>query len=118
MSRLLIAVDNVLTNLPNSKFLIAGDFNEHRPSMQRELVARGFAGVVPEGAATHKDGHHLDQIFANFSVDVQQLPEGSVDSDHRSFLVTATIVKDQGDVDLRHLPRHYTQADMRRLANE
>ena len=33
MSRLLIAVDNVLTNLPNSKFLIAGDFNEHRPSM-------------------------------------------------------------------------------------
>ncbi len=33
MSRLLIAVDNVLTNLPNCKFLIAGDFNEHRSSM-------------------------------------------------------------------------------------
>jgi hypothetical protein len=71
MTRLLLAVDNVLTNLPNSKFLIAGDFNEHRSSMQRELVARGFVGVIPEGSATHKDGHHLDQIFANFSVDVQ-----------------------------------------------
>ena len=118
MGRLLLAVDNVLTNLPRSKFLIAGDFNEHRASMQRELVARGFVGVIPEGLNTHRDGHHLDQIFANFSVDVQQLPEGTVDSDHRSFLVTATIVKDQGDVDLRHLPRQHTKADMRKLANE
>jgi hypothetical protein len=33
----------------------------------------------------------LDQIFANFAVDAEQLPQGTVDSDHASFLITTTV---------------------------
>ena len=118
IQRLLFAVDNVLANLPNSKFLIAGDFNEQRPQVQNKLCARGFQSVIPEGHATHTAGNQLDQIFANFAVDVEQLPQGTVDSDHASFLITSTIVKEQPDVDLRQLPRQVRQQDVRALAND
>ena len=45
-------------------------------------------------------------------------PQGTVDSDHASFLITSTIVKEQPDVDLRQLPRQVRQQDVRALAND
>ena len=70
VQRLLIAIDNVLAKLPSSKILIAGDFNEQRPTIQKKLLLRGFKAAIPEGRATHAGGNQLDQVFANFSVDV------------------------------------------------
>ena len=74
--------------------------------------------MIPDGHATHSAGNQLDQIFANFAVDAEQLPQGTVDSDHFSFFITATVSKDQGDVDLRQLPRQVRQQDVRALAND
>ena len=74
--------------------------------------------MIPDGHATHIAGNQLDQIFANFAVDVEQLPQGTVDSDHASFLITASITKEQHDVDLQHLPRQVRQQDVRALAND
>ena len=105
IDRLLIALDGVLSNLPKSKIIIAGDFNEQRPHVQSRLRERGFQSVIPEGHATHIAGNQLYQIFTTFAVDVEQLPQGTVDSDHASFLITATVTKEQHDVDLRQLPR-------------
>ena len=85
--------------------IIAGDFNEQRPVIQTKLIKRGFKAVIPEGHATHIAGNQLDQVFANFAVDVMQLPAGTVNSDHASFTITATITQEPGDVDLRQLPR-------------
>ncbi len=42
IDRLLIALDGVLSKLPSSKFIVAGDFNEQRPHVQNKLHARGF----------------------------------------------------------------------------
>ncbi len=71
--------------------IIGGDFNEQRPLIQKMLITRDFKAVIPEGHATHAAGNQLDQVFANFAVDVEQLPEGTVNSDHTSFLITTTI---------------------------
>ena len=60
----------------------------------------------------------MDQILANFAVDVEQLPQGTVDSDHASFSITASITKEQHDVDLHQLPRQVRQQDVRALAND
>jgi len=57
VQRLLFAIDNVLANLPKSKFIIAGDFNEQRPHVQAKLRARGFKAAIPEGHATHPAGN-------------------------------------------------------------
>ena len=42
IDRLLIALDCILSKLPSSKFIIAGDLNEQRPHVQTRLRARGF----------------------------------------------------------------------------
>ena len=118
IDRLLIALDGVLSKLPSSKFILAGDLTEQRPHVQSKLRARGLLSAIPDGHATHSAGNQLDQIFANFAVDVEQLTKGTVDSDHASFLITASITKEQHDVDLQHLPRQVRQQDVRALAND
>ncbi len=71
--------------------IVAGDFNEQRQVIQKKLIARGFKAAIPEGHPTHSAGNQLDQVFANFGVDVEQLPAGTVNSDHTSFVITTTI---------------------------
>ena len=43
---------------------------------------------------------------------------GTVNSDHASFIITANVTQELGDVDLRQLPRHVSQRDIRALAND
>ncbi len=58
--RIVLAIDKLQEDLPNSRILILGDFNEHRAHVTHQLAARGLAAAIPEGTPTHNRGGHLD----------------------------------------------------------
>jgi hypothetical protein len=64
----------VLEKMLSSKILIADDFNEQLSKFARKSTARGFRGIIPDVTLTHASGNHLDQIFSNIEVAVEQLP--------------------------------------------
>ena len=106
-------VDRLLTQLPTSRILVVGDFNEKRADMQKALARHRLLPVLEEGTATHKAGGHLDQILTN-----TQLPWTFADvglrTDHKSFVIDILIEKRDDDVSLDNMPTQVRQADIRK----
>ncbi len=106
-------VERLLTQLPTSRILVVGDFNEKRADMQKALARHRLLPVLEEGTATHKAGGHLDQILTNTQLHWTFADVG-LRTDHRSFVIDILIEKRDDDVSLDNLPTQVRQADIRK----
>ena len=110
-------VNRLLTQLPTSRILVVGDFNEKRTDMQKALARHRLLPVLEEGTATHKAGGHLDQILTNTQLHWTFADVG-LRTDHKRFVIDVQIEKRDDDVSLDNLPTQIRQADIRKEASK
>ncbi len=58
--RILGYIDGFRERLPNSNFIVGGDFNENRAEMKLEMQRRNISPILVQGSMTHEKGGQLD----------------------------------------------------------
>ena len=74
----------ILTRLPQSRIIVAGEFNQQMDQAYNICHKFGLRGTIEKGQATHNKGGHLDQIFTNIE-GLQSKLEDSELTDHKLF---------------------------------
>ena len=105
----------ILTRLPYSRIVIAGDFNQQMDQAYRICHKFGLRETIHKGQPTHNKGGHLDQIFTNIEGLEAKLEDSEL-TDHKQIRLQIRFIKSQQDVDIDNLPTKITQADIRKAA--
>ena len=84
-------VRDIIRQDPNTPIVVCGDFNNHMSYIVDQLAPLSFTSAVDPSTETHRQGGHLNQVFArNMTVGEVVLSEGYSDSvsDHKCLKVT------------------------------
>ena len=84
-------VRDIIKQDPNAPIVVCGDFNNHMTYIVEQLGSLSFTAAVEPSTETHRQGGHLDQVFArNMTFGEVNLSPGYSDevSDHKCFDVT------------------------------
>ena len=71
--------------------IVCGDFNNHMKMMSNVLSRCNFAAAIATGTETHRQGNHLDQVYArNIDIVAAGVSDGYDEeiSDHKCLKVT------------------------------
>ena len=84
-------VKDIIKQDPNAPIVVCGDFNNHMTYIVEQLGPLSFTAAVEPSTETHRQGGHLDQVFArNMTFGEVNLSPGYSDevSDHKCLNVT------------------------------
>ena len=84
-------VRDIIKQEPNAPIVICGDVNNHMTNIVEQLGPLSFTAAVEPSTETHRQGGHLDQVFArNMTFGEANLGDGYNNevSDHRCLNVT------------------------------
>ena len=79
-------VRDIIKQDPNAPIVVCGDFNNHMTYIVEQLGPLSFTAAVEPSTETHRQGGHLDQVFArNMTFGEVNLSPGYSDevSDHK-----------------------------------
>jgi hypothetical protein len=112
--RLLHIIDRTKGDLPHSRFMIVGDFNDRLEDITTEMKERGLNPLLPTGTKTHNKGGHLDQCFSNSPCSWEQCWMDI--TDHSALKIKMEFTKNEQDVTITNIPTKTKQGDMRKEA--
>jgi endonuclease/exonuclease/phosphatase family metal-dependent hydrolase len=84
-------VRDIIRQDPNAPIIVCGDLNNHMDYVVEQLRPLNFSAALEPGTETHRQGGHLDQVFArNMTIGEVTMSPGYSDeiSDHRCLKVS------------------------------
>ena len=94
--RVVDIIRDIIRQDPSTPIVVCGDFKNHMTYIVEQLGPLQFSAAVEQGTETHRQGGHLDQVFArNMEIGKVVLSEGYSDevSDHKCIRVTLKLLQ-------------------------